>query len=130
MKSASCSRPACPHKPAAWLAYDYNARCAWIDDQPEPPGDRSSRWPLCERHADNLQVPRGWSRVDRRASVRGTKNLDGPDFGPPGFDASDLDASDLDASDLDASDLDASDLDGNGDDSAAVAPPEVCSRIH
>jgi hypothetical protein len=25
-------------------------------------------WPLCERHADNLRVPRGWFCVDRRAS--------------------------------------------------------------
>jgi hypothetical protein len=30
-------------------------------------------WPLCERHADNLRVPRGWFCVDRRASR----------FGPP-----------------------------------------------
>ncbi len=32
MNSGSCSRPACSGQPAAWLAYDYSARCAWIDD--------------------------------------------------------------------------------------------------
>jgi hypothetical protein len=81
MNSASCSRPACSGKPAAWLAYDYGARCAWIDDHVEGAPDRSSRWPLCERHADTLQVPKGWSRVDRRSSALGAERADGAGFG-------------------------------------------------
>jgi hypothetical protein len=79
MNAATCSRPACPGKPAAWLAYDYSARCAWIDDPMgdvvEGAADRSVRWPLCERHADALQVPRGWSCVDRRASTLEAERL-------------------------------------------------------
>jgi len=71
MNSASCSRPACPESPAAWLAYDYDARCAWLDDRAGEEMAHASRWPLCERHADNLHVPRGWSRIDRRTSGLG-----------------------------------------------------------
>jgi hypothetical protein len=80
MNSASCSRPACSGKPAAWLAYDYSARCAWIDDVIDDPAenaaDRSSRWALCARHADTLRVPRGWSRVDRRDSTTEAESLE------------------------------------------------------
>jgi hypothetical protein len=70
MNTGSCSRPTCSGEPVAWLAYDYSARCAWVDYQPKAPSDRSSHWPLCERHADGLSVPKGWSRVDRRAGAR------------------------------------------------------------
>ena len=66
MNSASCARPGCASTPAAWLAYDYGARCAWIDDQPDGGAGKVGKWPLCERHADNLRVPRGWFCVDRR----------------------------------------------------------------
>jgi hypothetical protein len=79
VNGASCSRPACSGKPEAWLAYDYEARCAWLDDQPNATDDPSHRWPLCERHADNLRVPRGWFCVDRRAA-RG--EVEDPDEGP------------------------------------------------
>lgn len=76
MTSPSCARPACPGRAAAWLAYDYEARCAWLDDQQGTGEDNSHRWPLCERHADNLRVPRGWFCVDRRSS-RGGQRPDG-----------------------------------------------------
>ena len=76
MTPQSCARPACPSRAAAWLAYDYEARCAWLDDQPLPPEDNSHRWPLCERHADNLRVPRGWFCVDQR-TTRGGGRQDG-----------------------------------------------------
>ncbi|MGD0811291.1 MAG: DUF3499 family protein, partial [Acidimicrobiales bacterium] len=66
MNFASCARPGCANAPAAWLAYDYGARCAWLDDQPDDGTGKVGRWPLCERHADNLRVPRGWFCVDRR----------------------------------------------------------------
>jgi hypothetical protein len=74
VKGASCARPACPGQPVAWLAYDYDARCAWLDDDPVATNELSHRWPLCERHADNLRVPRGWFCVDRRA--RGGGDVD------------------------------------------------------
>lgn len=76
MTPQSCARPACPSRAAAWLAYDYEARCAWLDDQPLSADDNSHRWPLCERHADNLRVPRGWFCVDQRAT-RGGRRPDG-----------------------------------------------------
>jgi hypothetical protein len=65
---ASCARPGCAKAPAAWLAYDYGARCAWLDDQADDGTGKVGRWPLCERHADNLRVPRGWFCVDRRGA--------------------------------------------------------------
>ena len=95
MNSARCARPACSGTPAAWLAYDYDARCAWLDDEAED-ADAAERsrpahaWPLCERHADNLKVPRGWFCVDRRASRFGPQE-DHPgdqdaEAAPPGED--------------------------------------------
>ena len=81
MNSGSCSRPACSGQPAASLAYDYSARCAWIDDPIDETvggrADRSTRWPLCERHADSLRVPVGWSRVDRRAAALEDSTVEG-----------------------------------------------------
>ena len=105
MNTGSCSRPACAGEPAAWLAYDYGARCAWVDYQREAPSDRSSHWPLCERHADTLSVPKGWSRVDRRSPNRVGAGLDGE-----GFEARDLDG-------------------GTSDDDSLFSMSEVCSRI-
>jgi hypothetical protein len=67
VNTARCARPACSGNPAAWLAYDYEARCAWLDDDPAHTTDPAQHWPLCERHADALKVPRGWFCVDRRA---------------------------------------------------------------
>jgi hypothetical protein len=117
MNSASCSRPTCSGKPAAWLAYDYRARCAWIDDPVgdviEGPVDRSSRWPLCTHHANTLRVPRGWSRVDRRAPL-GQQSLGGP-----GFDAGDFGARDI-----------GTDADSDADDGSDFPLARVSSRIH
>ncbi len=81
MNFASCARPGCANAPAAWLAYDYEARCAWLDDQPDDGTGEVGRWPLCERHADNLTVPRGWFCVDRRGAhfVGGTVGLESSD---------------------------------------------------
>ncbi len=75
MNPASCARPGCATTPAAWLAYDYGARCAWIDDQPDDGTGKIGKWPLCERHADNLRVPRGWFCVDRRGSQLATATV-------------------------------------------------------
>ena len=81
VNSAHCARPACYGAAAAWLAYDYDARCAWLDDEAGDAGPQDRRtaahvWPLCERHADTLKVPRGWFCVDRRASRLGPGGID------------------------------------------------------
>ncbi|HUC14935.1 MAG TPA: DUF3499 family protein [Acidimicrobiales bacterium] len=78
MNFASCARPGCANAAAAWLAYDYGAQCAWLDDQLDDATGRVGRWPLCERHADNLRVPRGWFCVDRRGA-HFTTDPGGPD---------------------------------------------------
>jgi Protein of unknown function (DUF3499) len=80
VNTASCARPGCAKAPAAWLAYDYGARCAWLDDQADDGTGKVGRWPLCERHANNLRVPRGWFCVDRRGGqfATGSVDLDGP----------------------------------------------------
>lgn len=71
MNSEQCARPACPSKASAWLGYDYDARCAWLDDPADEEIWQASYWPLCEYHADSLKVPRGWFSVDRRAERPG-----------------------------------------------------------
>jgi Protein of unknown function (DUF3499) len=111
MNTGSCSRPACSGEPAAWLAYDYGARCAWVDYQREAPSDRSSHWPLCERHADTLSVPKGWSRVDRRSPSRGSGSPVGAGLDGEGFEGRDLDG-------------------GTSGDEGLFSMSEVCSRIH
>jgi Protein of unknown function (DUF3499) len=125
MNLGSCSRPTCAGKPAAWLAYDYRARCAWIDDPVddpiEGPVDRSSRWPLCTHHANTLQVPRGWSRVDRRAPL-GQQSLGGP-----GFDAGHPDAGHPDAGHPDDGDNAGDEYDH---DVSHFSLARVSSRIH
>lgn len=45
-------------------------------------------WPLCERHADNLRVPRGWFCVDRRASRFGPAEGGSPAAVPAAADSS------------------------------------------
>jgi hypothetical protein len=69
MTAIACAHPACPGRPTAWLAFDYEGRCAWLDDEPAD-GGRGAQWPLCKRHADSLRVPRGWFSIDRRATRR------------------------------------------------------------
>jgi hypothetical protein len=76
VNTASCARPGCAKAPAAWLAYDYGARCAWLDDQADDGTGKVGRWPLCERHADNLRVPRGWFCVDRRVAPFSTGSVE------------------------------------------------------
>gem|GEM_PF-6742194 len=69
VSGTSCAHPACPGTPAAWLQYDYQARCAWLYDRPSE-ATRVYQWPLCKRHADGLRVPRGWCCIDQRAKWR------------------------------------------------------------
>jgi hypothetical protein len=51
------------------MAFDYDARLAWLDDLTEPvtPG---SGYALCEGHADRFTPPVGWTLLDRRRPVR------------------------------------------------------------
>ena len=52
---------------AAQLRYDYAERTVWIDDMGE--AGQGTMWPLCQVHADRLNVPVGWTRVDRRVQL-------------------------------------------------------------
>jgi hypothetical protein len=62
-----CARPGCGGPAAALLRYDYAERIVWIDDAVDDAG--GSAWPLCQVHADRLNVPVGWVREDRRSHV-------------------------------------------------------------
>ena len=77
MNSRQCARPGCSATPAAWLGYDYQARCAWLDEEPLDEQDQAHRWPLCRLHAATLKVPRGWFSVDRRPHNGGLADVDG-----------------------------------------------------
>lgn len=64
--SASCSRPGCAEAPTATLTYDYARRTATVDHLAAP---HPMQYDLCERHAERLSVPNGWSLVDRRVTA-------------------------------------------------------------
>ena len=66
VRSDLCARPGCGDPASALLTYDYGSRTAWIDD---PGAIEGSVWPLCAHHADQLKVPVGWERDDRRVAV-------------------------------------------------------------
>jgi len=49
------------------MTYDYAGHAAWLDDladQHDP-----NQYDLCPAHADRLTVPKGWARIDRRATA-------------------------------------------------------------
>jgi hypothetical protein len=58
-----CQRPGCTGAAAAVLVIDVGRRLAVIADA----GDRRRGVELCDRHADRITVPVGWTRSDRRA---------------------------------------------------------------
>ncbi len=70
-----CARPDCSGDAVASLAYDYRARTVWLDTcrDPDP-----SRHDLCQRHADRLRVPTGWSLHDRRTAIADALVLPAP----------------------------------------------------
>lgn len=68
-----CARPGCQGQTAAWLTYDYAGQRVWLDDAPTGAG--GDQWALCSGHAGRLRVPRGWTRVDRRADGRDWPSL-------------------------------------------------------
>jgi len=51
------------------MAFDYDARMVWLEDLSEPIV-QGSGWAMCERHADRLTPPVGWTLHDRRGSER------------------------------------------------------------
>ena len=60
VNSASCARPACPDEPpAAWLAYDYEARCAWLDDDQLRRSDPSPSLAAVRAPRRRLEGPTG-----------------------------------------------------------------------
>jgi hypothetical protein len=63
-----CARPGCAAPATASLTYEYASRTVWLDEllaEPDP-----SAYDLCSTHADNLRVPQGWTRDDRRGTLR------------------------------------------------------------
>jgi hypothetical protein len=60
----SCARPGCSQPAVATLSFDYADRTAWIERLAAEA--HPSNHDLCEKHADNLSVPRGWTLDDSR----------------------------------------------------------------
>lgn len=63
-----CARPACGGQTTATMTYEYGSRTVWLDlpgDEPDP----AAAYGLCAQHAENLRVPMGWAREDRRTPI-------------------------------------------------------------
>ncbi len=60
----TCHRTGCGWPAAASLSYRYETREAWLADLSAEPNP--ALWELCPHHADQLTVPLGWERLDRR----------------------------------------------------------------
>lgn len=63
-----CARPGCGAPAAATMTYDYRSRTVWLDNPGAEP-DPAAAWGLCRPHAENLRVPMGWAREDRRTPI-------------------------------------------------------------
>jgi hypothetical protein len=50
------------------MTYEYGSRTVWLDNHGCEP-DPAAAWGLCSHHADNLRVPVGWAREDRRTPI-------------------------------------------------------------
>lgn len=59
-----CARPTCSDEAVVTLAYDYTGRNVWLNDLALD--DHPANHDLCERHADRVTPPRGWTLHDRR----------------------------------------------------------------
>ena len=59
-----CARPTCSTQAVVTLSYDYTGRNVWLDDLAE--ADDPANHDLCERHAERVTAPQGWSLHDRR----------------------------------------------------------------
>ena len=65
--SRQCNRAGCCDPATATLGYDYAERAAWVVDLTDEP--HPATYELCERHADGMNVPMGWSLSDQRRIV-------------------------------------------------------------
>jgi hypothetical protein len=61
-----CDKPSCGESAAASLSFRYDTGEVWLSDLAEQA--HPSRYDLCQRHAEELTVPRGWQRVDERTA--------------------------------------------------------------
>ena len=67
--SRSCARPGCRRPAVATLSYAYASQAVWIDDL--DPSAHPMTHDLCQQHAENTRVPRGWELRDRRIPAAG-----------------------------------------------------------
>jgi hypothetical protein len=61
--SGQCNRSGCVEVACATLSFDYAHRTAWLVDAGPP---HPATYGLCQRHADGLRVPVGWTLRDQR----------------------------------------------------------------
>lgn len=66
--SRTCARQGCDRIAVATLSYNYAEGVVWVDDL--APEAHPMVHDLCEQHADDLRVPRGWERRDGRTRAR------------------------------------------------------------
>lgn len=64
-----CERPGCSDVAAMAFGFDVDRLLVWLSPH-DPDGDPLRAGSLCERHADAMVVPRGWTLDDRRESPR------------------------------------------------------------
>jgi hypothetical protein len=50
------------------MTYDYSSRTVWLDNPGAEP-DPAAAYGMCSPHADQLKVPMGWAREDRRTPI-------------------------------------------------------------
>jgi hypothetical protein len=62
-----CARPGCGDSATASLSFQYATSTVWLDDL--VPAKEPHTIDLCDRHADRLSVPKGWTGHDRRAAA-------------------------------------------------------------
>jgi hypothetical protein len=65
--SRICARPGCRRPAVATLSYAYGARAVWVDDLSSE--SHPMTHDLCQEHAEQTRVPRGWELRDRRIAV-------------------------------------------------------------
>jgi hypothetical protein len=63
----TCARPGCSTVASATLTYDYAGSTAWLEGLASEGHPMS--YDLCDRHAEGLSVPVGWSLEDRRLRI-------------------------------------------------------------
>lgn len=63
-----CARPGCGGPASATMTYDYSSRTVWLDNPGAEP-DPAAAYGMCAAHADQLKVPMGWAREDRRTPI-------------------------------------------------------------